>query len=115
MEFFVNLLVAVASLAGLYKIFEKAGETPWTAIIPIFNIWVASKVCRRPWWLILLLLIPFVGAIVVYGILSYDLARSFNKPPVYALGVFFLPFIFLPMLGFGPDKFTPLALDRGLG
>ena len=55
------LLSAVALLAGLYKIFEKAGEKGWKALIPIYNFVVWLRLIKKPWWWIFLVLIPTVG------------------------------------------------------
>ena len=43
------------SIAGLWMMFEKAGEAGWKAIIPIWNTLVILKIVGRAWWWIILL------------------------------------------------------------
>src|SRR4051812_13202917 len=72
----IGLLIAAIVIASLWKIFVKAGEPGWAAIVPFYNFIVLLKIAGRPLWWLLLLLIPFVNFIV--AILVYiDLARKF--------------------------------------
>jgi hypothetical protein len=90
----------VLCIAGLWKIFTKAGEPGWAAIVPIYNTIVMLKIVGRPLWWIVLLLIPFIN-LIVWIIVSIDLAKSFGKGAGYGIGVAILPFVFYPALGFG--------------
>jgi Family of unknown function (DUF5684) len=100
----VWLLIAVACIAGIWKMFEKAGQPGWAAIVPIYNLIVMLKIAGKPAWWIILLIIPFVG--VVFAVLfALALAKSFGKGAGFAIGCVFLGFIFLPMLGFGDAKY----------
>jgi hypothetical protein len=117
----IVLVIAVIVLAGMWKVFTKAGQPGWAAIIPIYNIYVLLQIVGRPtWWLALLLLafIPVVGSLavlVVIFILYWDLAKSFGKDMLYAVGMVFLSFIFIPMLGFGSAQYLgPKASGFGL-
>jgi hypothetical protein len=104
----IGLLIAVIVIASMWKIFTKAGEPGWAAIIPIYNLIVLLKIAGRPLWWILLLLIPFVNLIVV--ILVYiDLARKFGKGAGYGIGLALLGPIFLPMLAFSDAQYNPAA------
>src|SRR5437762_13262798 len=92
----------VLMIASWWKIFSKAGQPGWAAIIPIFNWIVWCKVAGRPLWWIVLLLICFP---VVYIILCIDTAKVFGKGGGFAVGLIFLPFIFFPVLGFGSAQY----------
>ena len=48
----------------------------------------------------MLSLIPIVN-IVVWVVVSLDLAKSFGRGVGFAIGLIFLPFNFAPILGFG--------------
>ncbi len=100
----ISLLIAILLIAAMWKIFSKAGQPGWAAIIPIYNFLVLLRVVGRPWWWLLLMLIPFVN-LVIGIIVYYDLAKSFGHGALFLLGLLFLPFIFLPILGFGSDKY----------
>jgi len=109
----VYIAVIVFEIAALWKVFVKAGQPGWAAIIPIWNLYILLKVIGRPaWWLILFLvgvIIPFVGWILllVLGIIiALDLAKSFAKSTGFAVGLFLLNFIFVPILGFGEARYV---------
>ncbi len=91
-------------VAGWWMMFTKAGEEGWKAIIPIWNFLIVLKIVGREWWWIILAIIPIVG-IVIWLIVSLDLAKSFGRGTGFGVGLFFLPFIFAPILGFGSDTY----------
>lgn len=98
------LAVIVLMVAALWKIFAKAGEPGWAAIVPIYNLLVILKIVGRPTWWIVLLLVPVVNLIVAF-ILAFDLAKAFGKGAGFALGMIFLGPIFYPILGFGDSTY----------
>jgi hypothetical protein len=102
--FIIQLAVLAFFLAVFWKIFEKAGKPGWAAIIPIYNVIVLLEIVGRPIWWIILLFIPIVN-IVVGFLLALDLSRSFGHDLAFALGLFFLGFIFYPVLAFGSDTY----------
>lgn len=108
----VLFAVAIVVIIGWWKMFEKAGEPGWKAIIPIYNLVVLLKIVGRPVWWILLLLIPCVG-FVVSVIVMIDLARSFGKGTGFGIGLFLLPPVFAVMLGFGDDRYLGPAGPEG--
>jgi hypothetical protein len=98
-------LVIIALFAWVFwRIFEKAGKPGWAALIPIYNIIVFLDIIGRPVWWIILLFIPIVNVIVGF-IVALDLSRSFGHDLAFALGLFFLGFIFYPILAFGGDTY----------
>jgi chromate transport protein ChrA len=100
----ICLAIVVLAIAGLWKTFEKAGQPGWAAIVPIYNIYVAVTIAGRPWWWLLLWFIPFVNFII--GIIVFlDIAKKFGKGTGFGVGLFFLPFIFFPILGFGDARY----------
>jgi uncharacterized protein DUF5684 len=100
----IGLLVALLVIVAMWKVFTKAGQPGWASIIPIYNIYIWCKIVGRPWWWILLMLIPFVNFIILI-ILSIDMAKSFGKGVGFGLGLAFLGIIFLPILGFGSAQY----------
>ncbi len=100
----VYLAIAVLVIAGFWKTFSKAGEPGWAAIIPIFNTYIMLKIAGRPWWWLILLIIPIVS-FVVWIVASVDIAKSFGKGTGFGIGLALLPFIFFPVLGFGDAQY----------
>jgi hypothetical protein len=108
----VYLAIIIAFLAGMWKMFEKAGKPGWAAIIPIYNLVVLVEITGRPIWWAVLLLIPCVQ-LIFFLIVSIDLAKSFGKSELFGIGIWLLGFIFIPILGFGSDRYVgPTAAGR---
>jgi hypothetical protein len=102
--FLVWAVVIVAVIAGLWKVFVKAGKPGWAAIVPIYNIIVMLEIVGKPIWWIVLMLIPIVN-IVVAIIVSIALAEKFGKSAPFGIGIALLGFIFIPILGFGDSRY----------
>lgn len=100
----VTLAIIVVAIAGLWKIFVKAGKPGWAAIIPIYNGIVLLQIVGKPIWWIILMFIPFVGFIILV-LVMLGLAKSFGKGAGYGIGLALLGFIFIPMLGFDDSKY----------
>jgi len=100
----ISIGITVLMVASAWKVYDKAGEPGWAAIIPIYNIIVLLKIVGRPIWWLILVFIPLVGIIIAL-LLVVDLAKSFGQGIGYALGLLFLPFIFWPMLAFGDARY----------
>ncbi len=104
MENFLYLVVWVLIIISFWKIFEKAGKPGWASIIPVYNIIILLEIIGKPWWWLLLLLIP--GVNIIFGIWMFNLLSiSFGKNEGFTVGLVLLPFIFLPILGFGEDSY----------
>lgn len=98
------LLLVVLVVAGMWKVFVKAGKPGWAAIIPIYNFIVLLEIAGKPAWWVILFFVPVVNLVVL--IIAYmALAEKFGKGAGYGLGLAFLSPIFFPMLGFGDSRY----------
>lgn len=103
------LIILVIVIASWWKIFTKAGQPGWAAIIPIYNLIVLLDIIGRPVWWIVLFFIPFVNAIVGI-IISIDTAKVFGKGIGFAVvGLILFSFIGYPILGFGSAAYSAPA------
>ncbi len=98
------LAIIVIVLAGFWKMFTKAGQPGWAAIVPIYNAYIMCKIAGRPGWWVVLLLIPYIN-FIFWIIVTLDLAKSFGKSIGFAVGMILLSFIFIPILGFGDAEY----------
>ncbi len=96
----IYLAIIVAVIAGVWKAFAKAGAPGWAAIVPIYNIYILTKMADKPAWWIVLAFIPIVN-IVVLVLISIEIAKGFGKSDGFGIGLGLLGFIFWPILGFG--------------
>ena len=101
----IGLLVAVLVIAGMWKVFTKAGKPGWASIIPIYNVVVLLQIAGKPIWWIVLLFIPIVN-IVIAVMVMISVAKAFGKGTGFALGLLFLSPIFIPILGFSDAQYT---------
>lgn len=98
----VMLVFSLIMIVGMWKIFTKAGKPGWASLVPIYNLVVMLEIVGKPiWWIALMLFCGPVGWIM----LSLALAQSFGKETGFAIGLIVLPFIFLPVLGFGSAQY----------
>lgn len=102
----VELALIVVIVAGMWKMFVKAGKPGWAAIIPFYNLYVMCEIGGKPGWWLILCLIPIVS-IVFTVLVVIGVAKNFGKGVGFILGMIFLPFIFYPILGFGDARYQP--------
>lgn len=97
----VFLILAVASIAGMWKTFTKADRPGWAAIIPIYNLYVMLEIGDNEWWwLLVIMFVPIVNLYGLYRMFS-GVSKAFGQGFGFALGLWLLGFVFFPLLGFG--------------
>ena len=93
----IIIAIAVLTVIGLWKVFEKNKMPGWYAVIPGFNIWMYFELNKIPGWAIFL-----PGANVIYlAIASYRLCTKMGKDLFFSVINFCYPFVGLLILGFG--------------
>lgn len=106
--FFFALIIV--TIIGLWKMFTKAGQPGWAALIPFYNIYIMCKIVGRPGWWLILMMLPVIS-IVISIIVSNDLSKSFGRGVGTTVGLVLVPFVFIPILGFGSAQYQgPAAL-----
>ncbi|MFT3861839.1 DUF5684 domain-containing protein [Micropruina sp.] len=94
-------IVLVASIVALWRVFAKAGQPGWAALVPLYNMYLSFKIAGLNPWLFLLMFVPLVNLVmaVVWGI---RFGAAFGKGGLWS---FFLLVLFstigLLILGFG--------------
>ena len=84
----------------------RESGSPWLGRHhPIYNLYILLKIVGRPGWWLILWIIPFVGIIIAI-IVCIDTAKAYGKGGGFAVGLIFLGFIFIPILGFGPATYV---------
>lgn len=108
----VWLAFVVVVVASWWRLFTKAGEPGWAAIIPIYNTYIMIKIGGNPWWYLLLLFVPLVNFVIVIKIMV-DVASAFGKGLGFGLGLAILSFIFAPILAFGDATYQGAGESSG--
>ena len=101
---FLSLAITVLGIVAMWKVFEKAGEPGWAAIIPFYNLYVLFKITWGNGWKFLFLLIPIAN--IVFAIITMvKLAKAFGKSGGFAVGLIFLSIIFYCILAFDQSEY----------
>lgn len=125
----IGLVLAILTIIAWWKIFEKAGEAGWKALIPVYNVYIMYKIAGMKNWfwysliaiviaLLLLytlwgnwsvvltiseILLAFAGIVAIVAV--YKLPRKFGWGVFTSiLFVLFYPICIL-ILGFGSSKY----------
>ena len=93
-------VITLVILAATWKLYQKAGQPGWAAIIPIYDTYIMFKLAWGNGWMFLLLFVPIVD-IVIYLMLLWKLAKAFGKGAGMFLLLLLVHPIALMMLGFG--------------
>jgi hypothetical protein len=108
----VYLVALGIVIASYWVIFTKAGEPGWAAIVPVYNLIVLCKICDKPtWWGIVMVVSAVLCCspvtLVFQILLMIELAKRFGKETGFAIGLILISPVFLPMLAFGSAKYIP--------
>lgn len=95
--------VAILTIVSMWKIFKKAGQPGWAAIIPVYNIIVLLNIVELPIWYIALFFIPFANIYALFKI-YIELAHKFGKSTGFGVLTVFFSAICLPILAFGKSN-----------
>lgn len=83
---------------GMYKLFEKAGEPGWAALVPFYNAFVLVKIVGAPKWWLITMFIPVVHFFIIAGMLI-EFNKSFGQYKfVDNFAAIVLPYIYYPYL-----------------
>lgn len=102
MTLLIFLIFFLAFGAGLYKLFEKAGQSGWKAMVPFYNLVVWADLIGMKRWRLVYMFVPLVN-IFTFAYMLIDLVNSFGRWGFWQqAAAVAVPFIYLPMLGFAP-------------
>lgn len=100
------IILAVILYVAQWRMFEKAGEKGWKAIIPIYNYYTHFRIAGESGWWILALLVPFVNIYAIV-LMALGTAKNFKKSTLFAvLGLLLFPSIGYIMIGFGKSTYN---------
>ena len=103
----ISLAITVLFIIALWKMFEKAGEPGWAALIPFYNTYVLFKISWGNGWYFLLSVIPAILYEIVYigffagiitGIINHGIDNSYDNAfaasmASSAIGMSFIMFV----------------------
>ena len=98
----------------LWPVFDKAGESPWKALIPILSSYTLYEISGYKGWLFFLTLIPTVGQLagcVLGALTAVSLSKKFGKTPKWGIIYLFL----LCVAGWVMIAVTNMTYNRSAG
>lgn len=101
------LAIAVYVLVVLswWFIFEKAGKPAWWSLVPILNYVAFIDIARKPWWYVLLMFVPILNFFIYVDVMM-SFSKAFGQDGcLFALGLTFIPPLFLLILAFGDAEY----------
>ncbi len=104
-SWFFIILIVIFYIYTFWRIFEKAGKPGWAVLIPIYNKLVMLRIVGKPWWWILLFLIPGVNLVFYIWMINL-LSLSFGKGVGFTIGLILLSPIFYPILAFSNAEYS---------
>ena len=98
----VYLAIIGVMVASQWKIYEKAGQPGWAALIPFYGFGPYSylsivEVCKMQSWWFWLLLVPCVNYVILLVLsfmLPFKYAEKFGKETGFAIGLLLLGIVF---------------------
>ena len=101
---FAGLVLAALVMVSQWKIYVKAGQPGWAALIPFYNIYILIKIIEKPMWWFLFIFVP------ILNFLPYvQLGKKFGKGWGFGVGLILLSFVFFPILAFGDSVYRSSA------
>lgn len=107
-------IITIIQIIGMWKVFTKAGEKGWKAIIPFYNIAILYKISGMSPYLVFVyigLFIPivnFVASIALAIITLYqkvNLMKAFKASTGLTVAMLMIPFVTYLILGFGKSEY----------
>lgn len=95
----ILLLIIILFPMLNYWIFDEAGVGGYKALIPFYNYYIWLNVIGKPWWWLVLMLVPFINFFMIM-LMLVQTALSYGKHNLgeQALAVL-VPFAYVPYLG----------------
>ena len=114
----------VISIIANWKIFTKAGQPGWAAIVPFYKQYIEFKIYWGNGWLFLvpivlaaLAFVPLLGQLLILAnlvitiVTQYKKAVSFGKGVGFTIGLVLVNPIFNMILGFGQYQYLGVPQD----
>ncbi len=96
----LGLAISIFMIVCMWRLFSKANQPGWASIIPIYNMIVFFKIGGKPWYWILLMLIPIVDIVLAILVLQSFLKAYGKGSAGSVLLAIFFPVFYYPYLAF---------------
>lgn len=114
-------VITIIQIVGMWKVFIKAGEKGWKAIIPFYNIAILYKISGMSPYLVFVYIGLFIPVINIFAstalaiITLYqkvNLMKAFKASTGLTVAMLMVPFITYLILGFGKSEYFGLDEEK---
>ena len=74
----LGTVLGLATIAGIWATFSKAGVAGWKSLIPVYNLILMLQIAGKPVWWLVLFFIPLVNFAATI-LLSLGIAQRFGR------------------------------------
>lgn len=78
------IIIWLIGVLSLWQVFYKAGYEGWKSIIPVYNIYILTKIAAQPIWVFLLHFVPGVNVVAAL-LVSLGVAKAFGKDTAFGV------------------------------
>lgn len=96
----IYLAIVVASIAGLWVLFQRAGKPGWMAIIPILNLVVMVSLAGKEWWWIILFFVPIANIVALIMVFKHFLENYGERELLNIIIGIIFSFLYIPYMAF---------------
>lgn len=110
----VASIIAIIQIIGMWKVFTKAGEKGWKAIIPFYNIATLYKISGMSPYLVFIYIGLFIPVINIFASIALaiitlyqkvNLMKAFKASTGLTVAMLMIPFVTYLILGFGKSQY----------
>lgn len=107
-------IIAIIQIIGMWKVFTKAGEKGWKAIIPFYNLAILYKISGMSPYLVFIYIGLFIPVINIFASFALaiitlyqkvNLMKAFKASTGLTVAMLMVPFVTYLILGFGNSEY----------
>lgn len=113
----ISIAMAVLQIIAYWKLFEKAGEPGWAAIVPVYSFFVMFKIATGKMtlgWIYLVTCVGYVVAVAVLSFLSVFVTEGSLESDILALAFMGVVLIFVIAM-YGIMGYNSYMLTKAYG
>lgn len=105
----LTFVIAILTIASVWRMFKKAGEAGWKSIIPFYNTYILFKIAGYSGWWFLGLIVPILNIVLII-MLAIGLSKNFGKGILFAIiAILLLTPLGYWILGFGGSEYKKIT------
>jgi hypothetical protein len=107
-----GIIVGLIWVLSLWQVFTKAGYKGWKCLIPIYNVYILSKIGSQPTWVFILAILP-VTSVIGMLLISITVAKSFGKSSLFGIiALYLFSFFGYMYIGWGQAEYKKLEVTE---